>query len=51
MIQREIAEGLGVVLGFDIFRWYVGVSYETPGPNVRAFVFRLGPAYLHVITS
>tara|TARA_R110000796_G_scaffold41179_1_gene101905 strand:+ start:6986 stop:7138 length:153 start_codon:yes stop_codon:yes gene_type:complete len=50
MIQREITDGLGIVLGFDPLRWYVGVSYETQD-NVRAFVFRLGPIYLHVIAS
>ena len=51
MIQRQLCEGLGIVLGFDLFRWFVGVSYETPADNVRAFVFRLGPIYMHVIAS
>ena len=51
MIQRQICDGLGIVLGFDCLRWFVGVSYETPAENVRAFVFRVGPIYLHVIAS
>tara|TARA_R110000796_G_scaffold120296_1_gene234442 strand:- start:989 stop:1144 length:156 start_codon:yes stop_codon:yes gene_type:complete len=51
MIQREITDGFGIVAGVDWLRWLVGVSYETQEPNVRAFVFRLGPFYLHVIAS
>ena len=51
MISREFTDGLGIVLGCDWLRWYVGVSYETQAPNVRAFVFRFGPLYLHVIAS
>jgi len=38
-----------VVLGVDFFRWYVGVAYESPQEDVRMFVFRLGPLFLHVI--
>jgi hypothetical protein len=51
MISCEITDGFGIALGVDWLRWYVGVSYETQQPNVRAFVFRLGPFYLHVIAS
>lgn len=38
-----------VVVGVDFFRWLVGVSYESPQADVRMFVFRFGPLYLHVI--
>lgn len=38
-----------VVIGVDFFRWYVGVSYESPREDIRMFVFRLGPIFLHVI--
>tara|TARA_R110000737_G_scaffold47134_7_gene67094 strand:+ start:10727 stop:10882 length:156 start_codon:yes stop_codon:yes gene_type:complete len=51
MIQRQICEGLGCILGVDWFRWYVGASYETPHPEVQAIVFRFGPFFLHFIAS
>ena len=51
MISCEITDGFGIAVGVDWLRWYVGVSYETPAANVRAFVFRLGPFYLHAIAS
>ena len=51
MISYEFTDGCGIVVGVDWLRWYVGVSYETQQPNVRVFVFRLGPLYLHVIAS
>lgn len=51
MISWEFVKGYGIVFGADLLRWYVGVSYESQQPNVRAVVFRLGPLYLHVIAS
>jgi hypothetical protein len=38
-----------VILGFEIRRWYVGMAYEPQNDDVRAFVFRLGPFFLHLI--
>ena len=38
-----------VVIGVDWCRWFVGLSYEEPQEDVRMFVFRLGPLFLHAI--
>ena len=51
VIDFQICEGLGVVIGLDWFTWFFGVSYQTRTPNVRAIVFRFGPIFLHVIAS
>tara|TARA_R110002153_G_scaffold66396_8_gene177518 strand:- start:381 stop:536 length:156 start_codon:yes stop_codon:yes gene_type:complete len=51
MIDFQICDGLGIVIGRDWLTWLVGVSYHTPEPHVRAFVFRIGPIFLHVIAS
>tara|TARA_R110000850_G_scaffold272752_2_gene408236 strand:+ start:46426 stop:46581 length:156 start_codon:yes stop_codon:yes gene_type:complete len=51
VIDFQICEGLGVVIGLDWLTWFFGVSYQTPTPNVRAIVFRFGPIFLHVIAS
>jgi hypothetical protein len=31
-------QSLGVVVGVDFLRWYVGIAYEEPTYDIRMFV-------------
>ena len=39
----------GITVGISLTRWFVGISYEPQGENVRGVVFRLGPLWLVMV--
>ena len=42
------SKDFGAVTGFEWYRWFVGISYESV-PAGRSVCLRFGPLYLHLI--